>query len=359
MDRTIDRRTMLQLGGAATVAAIAGCSSGSDDGDSGGSGSTGYEQYLAVRNNQVSFAYADFQALQEFNTGDSGGGGSQGDLGLDEPMLAPVGGLLLIGFAAGFQLGALGLSGLIQTESGSELSSQGNQILLSNGALVVVGDMDTDEIDSQLTSESEGSFATQYEQTDESNGYTFYEPANSDSGMTTSSGVAAVSGTELLVAESRELVDAVISAVGGDGRAVDEFDEFRWLLDNGGDGLVALGGYGPDGFSGFGGQSGGSGGQNDGSGGQNDGSGGSSETELSFVQNSGGFVGSISFDGEQVTSVIAASSDGIAETDQGQIESEFQSDRTDVSVDFQGDNRLVAEATYSRDVLEGSSGSDA
>lgn len=345
MERTIDRRTALQLGGAAAVAAVAGCSDTLGGGDDS-SGSASYAQYLAVQDNQVSFAYADIQTLEELGTGDSGsGGGNQDDFGFEEPMLAPVGALFLIGLPASIQLASLGLSGLIQTEGESELSSEGNELLLANEALVVVGELDTDEVDSRLTSESGGnSFSIQYEQTDESGGYAFYEPAGGDSGsMSSSSAVVAVSGSELLTAENREAIDAVIGALDGDGRAVDEFDEFRWLLDNGGDGVIALGGYGPDGFDSFGDQSGG----------------GSGESELDIVEGGGGFVGSISLDGESITSVLAASADEISDDQQSQIESEFQSDRTDVSIDFQGDGRLVAEAAYSRDVLDGNSSSDA
>ena len=346
MDETIDRRTALRLGGAATVAAVAGCSNLPGGSDSS-SGSKQYSQYLGVRDDQVFFAYADFEALEEFDTGEQnsgGSGGSDSDLGFDEPMLAPAGGLFLIAFSAGFQLASLGLGGLIQTDEESDLDSQGNQILLANETLVVIGDMDTGEIDERLTSSSdENFFATEYEQTEEADGYTFYEPAETSASGSEGS-VVAVSGSELLSASSREAVDSVVSAKNGDGRAADEFDEFQWLLDNGGDGLIALGGYGPEGFDGFGEESGSS-------------SDDSSESELDIVENSGGFVGSISLDSEEATSVLAASSDQISEDQQSQIESDFQSERTDVSIDFQGDGRLVAEATYSRDVLE-NSGSD-
>ena len=336
MDNTLDRRTALRLGGAATVAAVAGCSDLlGGGGSSSGSSSTQYSQYLSVGDNQVFFAYADFEALEEFNTGEQGGGGG-GDENpsLDEPMLAPASGLILIAFTAGFQLGALGLGGLIQTESESDLESQGNQILVANSAVVIAGEMNTDEIDEQLTStSSDNSLAAEYEQVDESDGYTFYEPA----GENQSSGVVAVNDSELLSADSRDGVDAVIDAINGDGRAADEFDEFQWLLDNGGDGIMAFGGYGPDGFSG-----------------SNSGSGNDSESnQFSFVENSGGFVGSISLDSETASSVLAASSEQISEDQREQIESDLQSDQTDVSIDFRGDGRLVAEATYSRDVLEG------
>jgi len=335
MDDTLDRRTALRLGGAATVAAVAGCS-GLLGGGGSSSNSTQYSQYLSAQDNQVFFAYADFEALEEFSTGEQGGGGGGDEnTSLEEPMLAPASGLILIAFTAGFQLGALGLGGLIQTESESDLESQGNQVLVANSAVVIAGEMNTDEIDEQLTStSSDNSFTTEYEQVDESDGYTFYEPA----GENQSSGVVAVNDSELLSADSRDGVDAVIDAINGDGRAADEFDEFQWLLDNGGDGIMALGGYGPDGFSG-----------------PDSGSGNDSESnQFSFVENSGGFVGSISLDSETASSVLAASSEQISEDQQEQIESDFQSDQTDVSIDFQGDGRLVAEATYSRDVLEGS-----
>lgn len=339
MERTLDRRTALRLGGAATVAAVAGCSALPGGGDSSGSGQ--YSQYLGVRDNQVFFAYADFEALEELDTGTQGGGGSGGGPDFEDPMLAPAGGLILIVLSAGLQLGTLGLGGLTQTEEESELDSQASQILLANETVVVIGDMDTGEIDDLLTSSSEeNTLATEFEQTEESGGYTFYEPAGDSDAVGSQGSIIAVSGNELLTATSREAIDSVVNAKNGDGRATDEFDEFQWLIDNGGDGHIAVGGYGPDGF-----ESSGSGGDSTGSG-------------LSVVEESGGFVGSISLDGEDATSVLAASSDRISEGQQSQIESEFQSDRTEVSIDFQGDGRLVAEATYSRDVLEsGGSGS--
>lgn len=343
MKHSIDRRTALRLGGAATVAAVAGCSDILGDGDSS-SGATGYSQYLGVTDNQIFFAYADFKALEELEGeeggGGGGGGGSGGDFGFDDPMLAPAGGLILIGFSAGFQLAPLGLGGLIQTQEESDLDSQGNQILIVNEATVIVGDMDTDELDEQITATSEeNAFETEYEQTEESDGYTFYEPvADSGSdGGSQSGGPVAVSDSALLLADNRGSIDTVIDAINGDGRAAEEFDEFQWLLDNGGDGVIAIGGYGPDGFSGFG-----------------EGS-DSGDSALNIVEDGGGFVGSITLDGENANSVIAASSDAITEEEQSAIESEFQSDRTDVSFDFPGDGRLIAEATYSQDVLQGNS----
>lgn len=344
MDQDINRRTALKLGGAATVAAVAGCSNplGGDD-DSSGAGS--YSQYLTVENNQVFFAYADFQALEELEEENEDGGGSSEMPSLEEPMLAPATGVFLIAFSAGFQLGALGLSGLLQTDSESDLNSSGEEVLVANSALVVAGEMDTEEINSTLTESGDQSFNTQFEQTGETGGYTLYEPASDSSSGSNS--VVAVNDSELISAQSQGGVEAVIDAIDGSGRAVDEFDEFSWLLDNGGNGAIALGGYGPDGYSSPG----------------SDSDGGDSSTSFEFLNNSGGFVGSMTFDGDNINSVLAASSEDITEDQQSSIESEFQSDRTEVSIDFRGNGRLVAEATYSRDVLQGgssesSSGSD-
>lgn len=338
MEKNPDRRTALKLGGAATVAAVAGCSNPLGGGGSSGGGA--YSEYLAVQDNQVFFAYADFQALEELDQNSQDDGGSSEMPNLEEPMLAPASALFLIAFSAGFQLGALGLGGLIQTDGESDLESSGEEIIIANSALVVTGEMDTDEVDTTLTSSGDNSFKTQYEQSGETGGYTLYEPAES-SASGSSGSVVAFDGRTLLSAQSESAIQAVIDAIGGSGRAVDEFDEFNWLLDNGGSGVIAIGGYGPDGYSAPGSDSG---------------SGGSgSDTGLDFVSDSGGFAGSMTFDGDSVNSTIAASSDQITEDQQDTIESEFQSDRTDVSVEFRGDGRVVAEATYSRDVLQGGS----
>jgi hypothetical protein len=339
MNQRIDRRTALQLGGAATVAAVAGCSDRPGNGGDSSSEASQYSRYLGVRDNQVFFAYTDFEALEELGAGNQGGGDSGETPEFEEPMLAPAGGLFLIVLSAGFQLAAFGLGGLIQTAEESDLESRGGQILLANGALVISGELDADEIDERLTASGDQSLKTQYEQTGETGGYTLYQPAD-PSASGSGSSVVAVSGNTLISAQNQGAVETVIDATNGDGRATEEFDEFQWLVDNGGDGLIALGGYGPDGFDNFGDSSDGS------------------EDGLNIAENSGGFVGSIDLDGEEMTSVLAASSEEITEGNQGQIESELQSERTDVSIDFQGDGRLVAEATYSRDVLE-SGGSDA
>lgn len=339
MEQTIDRRTALKLGGAATVAAVAGCSNPLSGGGNG-SGAGSYSQYLAAQNNQVFFAYADFQALEELESEDEEDGGSGSMPNLEDPMLAPATGVFLIAFSAGFQLGALGLGGLLQPDSESDLNSSGEEVLIANSALVVAGEMDTEEINSTLTESGDQSFKTQFEQTGETGGYTLYEPAE-DSSSGSNASVVAVNDSELISAQNQSGVEAVIDAIDGSGRAADEFDEFSWLLDNGGNGVLALGGYGPDGYSSPGSDSGGSG----------------SDTQFEFINNSGGFVGSMTFDGDNLNSVVAASSDQITEDNQGSIESEFQSDRTEVSVDFKGNGRLVAEATYSRDVLQGSSDS--
>jgi hypothetical protein len=340
MGRNIDRRTALKLSGAATVAAVAGCSNPLNGGGNGSSGGSAYSQYLAVQDNQVFFAYADFKALEELDQNSEGGGGNNQMPNIEEPMLAPASAIFLIAFSAGFQLGALGLGGLLQTDSESELASSGDEVLIANSALVVAGEMDTDELDSRLTSSGDNSFKTQYEQTGESSGYTLYKPASS-SASANSGSVVAVDGSTVISAQSESAVQAVIDAIGGSGRAVDEFSEFKWLLANGGDGLIAIGGYGPNGYS--------SPGSGSGSGGTD------SESSLDFVNDSGGFVGSMTFDGDNIISTIAASSDQITEEQQGAIESEFQSDRTDVSLDFKGDGRVVASATYSREVLQGGS----
>lgn len=339
----ISRRRLLQTSGAVAATAVAGCSglsgNGGDDGNGGG-GLPDYEQYLSVSDDEVFFAYADFEGLEEFEDGEeSSGDGDMEDI--DEPLLAaPLGGIFLLALSAGFTLAPAGLGGLLEMQGESDLESEGNQVLLVNGTTVVVGDLDTDEIGSTLTEEpaDDNFFGVQYEESGEIGDYTVYTPVEGDNS------VFAVGDSELLAAQERSGLQSVVDAINGDGRATDEFDEFEWLLETAGDGLVAFGGYGPDGFEGPEGS------------GSGDGSGGGEtpdpEQELGEVGDANGLVSSLSFTDSSVDAVLAASFDDLDDSQQENIESEFESDRTEVSLTFDG-GRLTAEATYEQEAIQG------
>jgi len=326
--------------------AVAGCSGLTGNGGNDGNGGSlpDYQQYLSVADDEVFFAYADFEGLEQFEDGEGGsGGGNMEDI--NEPLLAaPLGGIFLLALSAGFTLAPAGLGGLIDTQGESELESEGNQVLLVNGTTVVVGELNTDEISTKLTEEpaDDSFFAVQYEESGELGEYALYTPVEGDSS------VFAVGEGELLAAQEQSGIESVVDAIGGDGRATDEFDEFEWLLETAGDGLVAFGGYGPDGFEGPEGSSGGDGGGGDGGGGSQT---PDPEQELGAVGDANGVVSSLSFTDSSVDAVLAASFEELNDSQQETIETEFESDRTDVSLSFDG-GRLTAEATYEQEALE-------
>lgn len=340
----IDRRTLLQLGGVTAVTASAGCMGVLDDGGDS-SGTAGYGKYLSATDDEVFFVYADMEGLEALEDDEEDGGQSGGNISeIGEPLLSgPLGGIFLITFSAGFTLGPAGLGGLIETGEETDLESQGNELLLSNEVLIVTGDLDTDEIAERLQSVPEDEpFAVSYEETDEIGGYTLYEPANQEEGGQEMS-LIAVGSEELLSSQSREQIQSAVDTINGDGRATDEFDEFQWLFDTAGDGLIAFGGYGPDGFEGPG---------------EGDDSNQEGETDgpLDDIGNANGIVSSLSFSDSDVNAILAASFDELGEDQQSEVESSLQSDRTEVSVEFDG-GRLTAEATYSEDVLDEAMGS--
>lgn len=336
----LGRRNFLKVGGVATLTATAGCLGVLDDGDGDGGGDVPeYEQYLATGDDEVFFAYADFEGLEEIeDQSDGDGGGGEGDFGdLDEPLLAaPMAGIFLLAFGAGFTLASGGLGGLFGDQEESDLESRADQVLVVNEVTVVAGDLDTDEIDGRLTSEQESDFfAVQYEVDEEVDGYTFYAPPEDAEAP-----VFAVGENELVAASERSGVKSVIDAIGGDGRATGEFDEFEWLLEAAGDGLIALGGYGPDGF------------EEPDAGSEESGQEQPNPDEaLSELDGANGVVSSLGFSDEQADATLAASFDDLDEDQRGTIESDLESDRVDVSVEFDG-GRVTANATYSEDVLD-------
>ncbi|MFW6382824.1 MAG: hypothetical protein ACOCZD_02165, partial [Haloferacaceae archaeon] len=296
--------------------------------------------YLSVSDDEVFFAYADFEGLEEFDDGeDSSGDGNMEDF--DEPLLAaPMAGIFLLAFGAGFTLASGGLSGLFGAQEESDLESRAEQVLVVNEVTVVAGDLDTDEIDGRLTSEQESDlFAVQYEVGEEVDGYTFYAPPEDAEAP-----VFAVGESELLAAQEQSDIESVVDAIDGDGRAAEEFDEFEWLLETAGEGLIAFGGYGSDGFEGPEGDTEGSG---DGGGGETP----DPEESLGSVGDANGLVSTLSFTESAVDAVLAASFDDLNDDQQSEIENDFESDRTDVSLTFDG-GRLTAEATYEEEVLE-------
>jgi len=335
MINNIDRRQFLQVSGAGAVGAMAGCL------DSLGGGELPmYEQYLAVDNEQVFFVYADYEVLNDSGDGEE----SSGDSNIEDldPLLAgPISGIVLVTFGVSFTLAAAGLEGLLDSQEESSLDSQATQVLLVNGTLVIIGDMDTDEITGRLTEEPESEFfGTQYEVGDEIGEYTLYTPIDGEAS------VFGVGENELLAAEDQNGIETVVDAIDGNGRAADEFDELTWLLETAGEGLITYGGYGPDGFE-----------VSDSPGDGDSEPVEDSDDTLGSLNDANGVVNSISSTEETVDAKLAASFDGLDDNQRSQIETDFESDQNDVAIEFDG-NRMTATATYDEATFEEATDSD-
>ena len=326
----LDRRHFLAVSGVGALAATAGCLGFFDDGNGD---LPDYGQYIAAEDDEVFFAYADFEGLDELDDEDEEA--EDGDFGdFEEPLLAaPIGGVILLGFGAAFTLAPAGLEDLLEDEEDSDLETQADQLLLANDVVVVAGDIDTAEIEETLTDAPEDEFfAVQYEESDEVDGYTWFTPVDEGS-----ESVFAVGEDEILAGEERDSVETIIEAIDGDGRAAGEFEEFEWLFQRAGDGLISIGGYGPDGF--------------DTTDEQEQGEEIDPEDEFEEIDEADGVVSSLSFTDDEVTATLAASFGELDDDDRGEVEAELESDRTEVSIEFD-DGRVTAEATYREEDLD-------
>ncbi|WP_265107972.1 hypothetical protein [Halosolutus halophilus] len=401
----LDRRALLELAGAGaavSMGATAGCldTVGLDDGtgdggqgDGDGRGVPAYARWVSwdEENDGTFYAYVDWKGLSELDDFDAGAelNGSVGEAGStdggelddesvfehDDPMLAlPSVSILIVALGAGFGLVGTGLSGLLSPADGADDEADENTsetdfgmgettaadfesaveaVLMVNDAFVLVGDVDTDEIDDTLTEppESEWGFKTVYEQTDEIGEFVVYEPADDGEDENSFSMVQdhaiAVSADAIVFTTGDEATDAIddvrgpIEAAAGDGkRAADENDDVAWMLEAAGHGHVAFGGYGD--FDD-----------------ETDAADGTGEMEIDpegtgeFEELDGarGVVASLTIDGEsESTGELAAVFDELDDEAKATIEEEFGSSADDVSHDV-GDDRVTVSATWNEDVV--------
>lgn len=306
-----NRRRILTLGGTGAVLALAGCLDtldGGGGGDDGGSMPAYADDLVTGENGNVVAFYTTWDE-EEFPGGvnnetgggiigggpddetgggiigggnnETGGGiigggtGGQGMEGAVDPLLFPVASPVFVGLFAGFTLGftplapVLGLSGggLFGGQSGGQgdeesVKTEITELLMTVSgdgfALVMNGDIDTEEVGELLTGDGGGSgtLGLTYSEAGERNGYTRYEldadsdSTESDSGNITLDvdaeglgGIAVDSGSILVGSPG-----ALDRLTGDAGSAVDESDTLSWLLGASGDGEFGVTMHAPDGF---------------------------------------------------------------------------------------------------------------
>lgn len=362
VSRHIRRRRLLQLGGAALATTAAGCLGGdsgsgngngngnSNDNSSGNDKNTAstpaYADWVAAvdpegsGDKKVTISYIDIAGFNEFESEDSDSSNETNSLeDIEDPMLAvPISGMLFGMLTAGFGLMGTRLGGLVAVDeeqtSQNGFDSTVNELLTANEASVMIGDIDTDEIDTTVTAAPENSFgATQFEHTGDTHGYAVYEPVDGGTQETT----LAVSSDAIVHGANREIVEAVLKTKQGDRtRAVDEFATFKRLLSTGGNGHVVFGGYSPDGFTTSENQSDGE---------------NQSDVQFSTLEDANGFVGSMTFSESGGSADMGIEFDELDETTRSDLKSTLGKAGSDASVSF--DNGFVsASATYADGALK-------
>jgi len=342
----LSRRRLLQLGAAGAAVATAGCSGILGDDDD--SGVPGYASYIPVTGDdgdsegEAFVAYLDIAALEELpESGEDGSGGSSDTLPSDPMLGFPLSGAIALAFVGAFSLAPLGFSDAF-SDSGSgdsgDSESPIDEMLIAGAGVVVTGEFDTEALGEEVTTQNEDSLQPTLEQVDEIGGYTVY--ANPDSTGEEQTRYA-IGSEEILIGTQTE-IQRVIDVVNGDSQPAHEvFDEFRWLLSEAGDGMIATGGYSPDGE--FTSEDSEDGDQSD-----------SLGPEFESIEAANGGVGSLDFDGEtqEATARLALSFDELSDDQQSEIESSLGGSAEEISVEFE-DNRATAEGTYSDGSLEG------
>lgn len=336
------RRTFLRATGATIVSAtVAGCSgklTGGDDADP-----PEYARWLpADDSGELTFAYLDRSVDGAFSNARE----LVIDRGLineiDDLMLGfPVSGLLLVRLrrAGLYHTGLAGLAlpaGWWSDRTAGDYETSIDEILVVNNAVVLLGDVDTDEIDYELRNppepENDPTLVRAFERTDAIDGYDLYEPTEVDGSVFAVSEDAICASVDIQGASIESIRPPIEARAGDRDRAVDEIEDVEWLLETAGRGDLVFG------------------------------STGSFETteqgehlrdETPGLDDATGAVASLTIDGESETSGDLASTfeDEVGDERRSKLERVLGADADEVDVTV-ADDRVVAAATWETHVYE-------
>ncbi|RXK51102.1 hypothetical protein [Halorientalis pallida] len=240
------RRQFLGLGAGAVAAALGGCFG------LGGGDYPGYADWIPPSDEGLLVGYIDFRVTRDSPRADrllplllpSRDGGEAAEFvpelsgldGIDDPLLGwplQVGGRLIAGAAIGIAAGGLGY--LVDPEKPEEIV---DELFVADGVAVGVGEIDESEADESLREGTDDLIGRMpFEPSGDYRGFTIYEPTVDDF-----DGVTALGESSVVVANTREELEAAVDAQRGDGSlAVDEDGTFEWLVDEGGRGDLVAG----------------------------------------------------------------------------------------------------------------------
>jgi len=245
----LSRRQFLQLGTAASTAALSGCFSlGSAD-------FPAYTDWIPPGYDHIVFAYIDFRITDRSQEADqilplilpSRSGTAGSELVPDLPTLDAIDDLFLAWpldiwrrLLAGMGIGlGGGLGYLVDSDRPSETL---DELFIANEMIVATGEFDTRRRDKTLRSGPDNSPGDiRHEIIGDHGEFTLYKAMREGLDV-----VTAVSETAVVFGDTSDHVRRVIdSQRGNDDRAVDDSELFRWLIDTAGEGDLVAGWKGP------------------------------------------------------------------------------------------------------------------
>ncbi|SFB84475.1 hypothetical protein SAMN05444422_102352 [Halobiforma haloterrestris] len=254
---TPSRRDLLEFAGAmgvATVSAVgtagvlASDVTAQEDGTDDTDDVPEYSRWLTLEDDALEFVSVDWTSVGDDLRAELEAGQPDEEVPPEfeaDPMVAPVSEALLSAyFYVGLDLARYRIGRILEEEA---FDSTVEELLLTDRAFVATGDIDPDEVDARVTAEAEADFLRQLERTDEIGEYVVYTPVDPGDDA-----AIAVGADAILASEARPAIDdpadaletAIGAAAGEIDRATDDSETVAWLLENAGDGDVAVGRYG-------------------------------------------------------------------------------------------------------------------
>ena len=389
MNEHIDRRRALQLGAGAGAIALAGCLGGDDEngnesngnesngnesnGEENGNESNGesvfsgdppeYARYLssegssggegAAQEGTLVLMYLDFDVLEpieelgvlEVGQGEQASGEFVGDDLADSPLgVVPNSSFVSRGLSLTGLGGLLGESEIDDQQEG-EFESQVESQVLANGAVVLRGDIDTEEAGDLLVNPPERDGGSNlpsllsFESVETVGSHEIYRgpeaPGGNTTGGDTEPPVAAVSGDDIIYATTRAVVDETVETIQGEReRATEAYEEFGQALGPVADSQLMFGSYNPNGF------------EPQGSGED----GGGPFAGIDDVFNGSFSGGSLDEDGmDAVTTVVAA--DSLSDEARSTFRTELGGQTSELDIQISG-REVLATGRYPNEVLE-------
>lgn len=248
-----NRRSVLRLAGATATAATVGFAGST----AVGARSTvddlpPYSQWLTIDDGGLEFVAVDWATLEEYVEDELEQAQTEDEFDVPaafeaDPMIVPVSrALLSTYFFVGLTLAPYGLGRFLDD---TEFESTPEELLLTDRVFIAVGEIDPEEIDAELTTESEIEFIMQFEQTDEVGDYDVYTTIEDDD-----QAAIAVDTDALVFADSEAVAEsddsigilerAIDASTGDTPRASEEAETIEWTLETAGYGDVTAGQYG-------------------------------------------------------------------------------------------------------------------